>query len=270
MDLDFNTIYKNIDKIVQGSLIDLSDVDFIRPWSLAMICLLMIEKHKDTNRKLILPKNPNVLGYLKRVHFCDILKELGYSEEYDILNKIDKSESYNLNIQEIIHCKYSDDFNARLGHISLMFRNFGLNNDQANFATNIVAELGNNVFDHNLGNWPTDISGCFIVAQCFPAEKSIEVAIGDPGIGFWGSLKAKFPSIKDDIEAIKLGLEGHTGRIGENRGNGLKFIQKWTIDDLYGNLMIHSGGGLVTLGNKNGIKEFKVNKVLGTIAQFVI
>jgi len=269
MQLRFDTIYKNIDNIIKGSTIDLSDVDFIHPWPLVIICLLMVERHKNPDKELILPKNPDVLDYLKRIHFCDMLRELGYDKEFNSLNKIVKPESYNLNVQEIMHCNISDEFNARLGHINLMFQNFGLNKDQANFATNIVAELGNNVFDHNSGNWPTDIGGCFIVAQNFPTEKQIEVAVGDPGIGFLGSLRARFPHINDDVEAIKLGLRGNTGRIGEDRGNGLGFVQRWTIDDLYGNLMIHSGNGLVEIG-KNGIKKSNVNKILGTIAQFVI
>src|SRR5436305_863822 len=37
-----------------------------------------------------------------------------------------------------------------------------------------------------------------------------------------------FPNINSDIEAIKLGLAGNTGRVGEIRGNGLKLIQQWT------------------------------------------
>jgi len=46
MNLDFNNFYKNIDEIVKGSTIDLSGVEFVHPWSMVMICLLLIERKK--------------------------------------------------------------------------------------------------------------------------------------------------------------------------------------------------------------------------------
>lgn len=168
-----------------------------------------------------------------------------------------------------MHCLYRDEFNARLGRFITMFKTFGLNENDAQRATSLVGELGNNVFDHNLGNWPTNISGCIIAAQHYPSTKTIEIAVGDPGVGFYGSLKAAFPEINNDIDAIKLGLAGNTGRIGEIRGNGLRLIQQWTLQNFSGKVMIHSGNGLVIV-NKTGMKEYTVNKILGTIAQFMI
>ena len=150
-----------------------------------------------------------------------------------------------------------------------MFENFGLNEYDARLATTLVGELGNNTFDHNLGSWPTDISGCIIVAQNYPTKKKIQIAIGDPGVGFLGSLKAAFPNLETDIEAIKKGLGGNTGRIGELRGNGLKLIQRWTIDNFSGKLTIQSGEGLVIV-DENGITEAKRNRILGTLAQLMI
>ena len=76
----------------------------------------------------------------------------------------------------------------------------------------VVGELGNNVFDHNSGSWPLNISGCIIAAQNYSKEKSIQFVIGDPGVGFRGSLKSAYPEINNDIEAIKKGLAGNTGR----------------------------------------------------------
>ena len=93
-------------------------------------------------------------------------------------------------------------------------------------------------------------------------------------------IKKYFPSLKvvergheikitGDIEAIQKGLEGYTGRIGENRGNGLKWVQRWTIKDLCGILIIRSGSGLIRV-DKDGSKAQDVNRILGTTAQFVI
>lgn len=269
MDFLFENTNKVIDLIVKDGEIDLSKVRFMDPWTIDLICLLMIERHTLKNKKIILPENGELLKYLKRMHFCDILSELRYEEEFKFLNKVQISEKFNLNIQEILHCKYRDEFDGRLGRFVMMFKNFGLNEYDARLATTLIGELGNNTFDHNVGSWPTDISGCIIAAQNYPKKKKIQVVVGDPGVGFLGSLKAVFPEINTDIEAIKKGLKGYTGRIGETRGNGLKLIQQWTINNFHGKLAIQSGEGLV-LVDENGFTETKTKKVLGTLAQFMI
>lgn len=260
--------HKNLNEIIKGSVIDLSVLDFLYPWDMVMVSLLLIEKKDLPDKKVILPKNIDILKYLKRMHLPEILKELGYRESEDF-GSIEVSEQYNLNVQELLHCKYRDEFDARLGHFLKMFLNFGMDINDAKLATAIVGELGNNVFDHNLGKWPTDISGCVIAAQNFPKLKKIEFAIGDPGIGFLGSLKAAFPELNSDIEAIKKGLAGNTGRTGEKRGNGLKYIQNWTIKNFSGKLTIHSGEGIIEVSEKKTSESVGV-KILGTLAQFVI
>lgn len=178
-------------------------------------------------------------------------------------------EKDNLNIQEIIHSRYRDEFSARLERFVSIFKNFGLEENDARLITAIVGELGNNVFDHNALNWPTDISGCFIAAQNYPLKKILEFTIGDTGMGFLGSLKARFPDLNNDIDAISCGLAGNTGRINEIRGNGLKFIQGWTIDNFSGNINIHSGNGLVKI-DENGIKSEETFKIIGTIVQIML
>lgn len=269
MDFLFENANVVIDQIVKNGEIDLSEVKFMDPWTADLLCLLLIERHTANNKKLILPKSRDLLNYLKRMHLCKILRELGYREEFESLDKVQMPENYNLNIQEILHCEYRDEFDGKLERFMEMFKNFGLNDDDARLATALVGELGNNTFDHNLGSWPTDISGCIIVAQNYPKKKKIQVAIGDPGVGFLGSLKAAFPDLKTDIEAIRKGLGGNTGRIGELRGNGLKLIQQWTINNFSGKLAIQSGEGLVIAG-KSGITEAKRKRILGTLAQLMI
>ena len=111
--------------------------------------------------------------------------------------------------------------------------------------------------------------GAIILGQHNPVAKQIEVAVADPGIGFIGSLKAVDPSIKTDLEAIELGLSGVTGRIGETRGNGLKVIQNWTINNFDGIVKIHSGKGLVVV-DKDGKHTQTVFSILGTLASFVV
>ena len=247
----------------------MSEVEFLDPWTMVLICLLLIERHNLPDKKIILPKSEELLKYLRRMHFNNVLAELGYNSEAEILESVQVPEKYNMNIQEILHCSTRDQFDGRLGRFVSMFQYFGMSENEAKRATSLIGELGNNTFDHNLGNWPTDISGCIIAAQNYPNLKRIQVAVGDPGVGFLGSLKAAFPELTNDIEAIKKGLGGNSGRIGEVRGNGLRIIQSWTIDNFSGMLSIHSGEGFVS-AEKNRMSEKKANRILGTVAQIMI
>lgn len=265
-ELDFYEFYKSYKNIFRNGTIDLSEYYFIHPWPVIWILIKLIDK---PGLKIIFPENNDTLSYLKRIRFDAILKDINYQSDLDIFNKITISSKENLNIQELIHCHMVDEFNARLFHFIKMFRNFGLSETDSYKATNIVAELGNNVFDHNLGSWPHLISGSFIVGKNYPNYKKMEITIGDPGIGYYGSLRARFPNMKEDIEAIELGLKGNTGWIDVKRGNGLKYVQKWTIQDFDGQIMIHSGSGLAII-KSDGINYHKVDKIQGTIAQFVI
>lgn len=217
----------------------------------------------------MLPGSADTLHYLKRMHFDSVLRELGYGEQAEQLAGYADHERDSLNLHEILHCATSDEFSARLGRFDRMFHSFGLSDDLVKRATVLLGELGNNAFDHNLGNWPTDVSGVFIAAQNYPKLRQVEVAVGDPGVGFKTSLRNAFPDLPNDVEAIKKGLAGFTGRIGEKRGNGLRVIQHWTVDNFSGTLHIRSGGGLVRV-DKTGIAAAEVANYLGTAAQLTL
>jgi len=269
MDLLHTNIKKNINTVLTGNKIDISNVGFIDPWSTVIMCLLSIERSKCPDRELVLPVDLDILHYLKRIHMDEFLKSIGYESQISALLDLKMPEYFNLNVCELKHCEYRDEFTARLDYFLKMFENFGLNNDDANRMTSLVGELGNNVFDHNSGNWPLDTVGCIICGQNYPKQKRIEIVIGDPGIGFYGSLINAFPELKDDKEAIIKGLDGNTGRIGEKRGNGLKLIQEWTINNFSGYVTIHSREGAVRV-DKDGIKSDDTYKIVGTVAQIVI
>ncbi len=269
MDESIEDFYQLLPKIVNGHRVDLSCLTVMHPWAIGASCLFLIERQQFEDKEVILPKDAELLRYLKQMHFDERLKELEYRDAASVLAAIPISEQEDLNAHGTIHCRYGDEFNARLGRFERMFQNFGLNDEDAKRALVIFGELGNNVFDHNLGNWPTNFSGSIVVAQNYPQRKRIECVIADVGVGFFGSLRAAFPILHDDLGAIQKGLEGYTGRIGETRGNGLKTIQNWTIKNFHGILNIHSGNGLVQV-DENGIQTREVMPILGTLAQFVI
>ena len=270
MDIIFNNIYDQMPKIFKEHTIDMRECSWCDPWVIGMICLKSIEYKNFRDKNLILPKNKDILLYLKRMHFDIFMEELTYINFLDPLNKICINEKDNLGVHEIMHCNFRDEFNARLSSkIRKMFTGFGMSSDNEPLTTSLVGEMGNNVFDHNEGLWPTDVRGAIILAQHFPTKNKTEVVVADPGIGFLGSLKPSNPSLKDDSEAILLGLSGVSGRVGEKRGNGLKVMQDWTLNRFDGTVRIQSGGGLVVV-DKNGKHTSSVGPILGTLVSFVV
>jgi excisionase family DNA binding protein len=86
----------------------------------------------------------------------------------------------------------------------------------------ITGEIGNNSFDHNIGNWP-DKPGIF---YGYDANKG-EIVLADRGLGILKTLQRVRPALRNDDEALGVAFtEMVSGRAPEERGNGLKFVRK--------------------------------------------
>ncbi len=118
------------------------------------------------------------------------------------------------------YCKTRDIFQARLEHLQPELLE-DKNNKLASLISAIVGEIGNNSFDHNLGNWP-DILGIYF--SCSLTEKKIILA--DRGLGILSTLRKVRPNLKNHEDALKIAFtETVSGRAPESRGNGLKFVR---------------------------------------------
>jgi hypothetical protein len=269
MDLVFRNCYEEHGWLT-GHTIDLTRMGFCDPWTIGLVCLKAIEWKDEADRELRLPTNVDALTYLKRMHFDTFMQAMGYESFLGPLRMLPHIELDNPNVHELMHCTYRDEFNARLSsRVRRMFRNFGMSDPDEQRATALVGELGNNVFDHNEGVWPTSIGGAIVVAQNYPRKQHIDITVADPGIGFLGSLAVRDPNLVDDVAAIRLGLSGVTGRVGEARGNGLRIVQDWTINKFHGIVRVHSGAGLVVV-DEDGQKARTVPRILGTLASLVV
>src|SRR3989344_3008127 len=86
----------------------------------------------------------------------------------------------------------------------------------------VAGEIGNNSFDHNLGNWP-DIPGTFFAYDIHKRN----IVLADRGLGVLATLKRVKIELNTDQEALRVAFtEVISGRAPENRGNGLKFVRK--------------------------------------------
>ena len=125
-----------------------------------------------------------------------------------------------------IYCQTRDVFAARLEQFqSKLSRIAPL--PTVSLITAVAGEIGNNSFDHNLGNWP-DIAGIFFSY----ALRSKNVVLADRGQGILATLKRVRPELTKADEALNVAFtETISGRFPETRGNGLKFVKSIIIDN---------------------------------------
>jgi hypothetical protein len=125
-----------------------------------------------------------------------------------------------------IYCPTRDVFQARLEHFQSEFSNIAPLNT-VSLITAIAGEIGNNSFDHNLGNWP-DITGILFSYNLYDKY----VILADRGQGILTTLKRVRPELNTAGEALKVAFtETVSGRYPEARGNGLKFVRSVIINN---------------------------------------
>lgn len=140
------------------------------------------------------------------------------------------------------YCPNSSIFQARLMKLESLLQKTNEWKETFSLITSVVGEIGNNSFDHNLGNWP-DVPGIFF-AYDIPKQM---VVLADRGQGILKTLQRVRPSLQDDSDALTVAFtEIITGRAPEKRGNGLKYVRK-IINQSSLSLIFQSGDAVLDL-----------------------
>lgn len=125
-----------------------------------------------------------------------------------------------------VYCQTRDEFQARLEKLQSVFGN-KVSLSAVSLLSAIAGEIGNNSFDHNLGNWP-DIPGVFF---SYDLKEDI-IVLADRGQGILATLKKVIPGLNNSGDALKVAFtETISGRMPEARGNGLKFVRSVVIEN---------------------------------------
>ena len=125
-------------------------------------------------------------------------------------------------ISSDFHCSNSAVFQTRLIKMQEEMLSLGKERGFVSLVGAISGEIGNNSYDHNLGNWP-DVPGVFFGYDIY---KGI-IVLGDRGVGILKTLSRVRPSLVTHEEAVNVAFtETISGRAPEKRGNGLKFVRK--------------------------------------------
>ena len=152
------------------------------------------------------------------------------------------------------YCPTSSEFKGRLSKLQSALEKFPDLKEYYPLIVAIVGEIGNNSFDHNLGNWP-DISGIFF---SYDTNKR-QIALADRGQGILRTLKRVKPDIKNDEDALHIAFtEVISGRAPEARGNGLKFVLEVVLNRNI-ELEFYSGGAKASISNEK-IKNMEICK----------
>jgi len=160
-----------------------------------------------------------------------------------------------LELPKFIYCQNSSIFQARLSQLYLALNELEKTEKIFSLIGAIVGEIGNNSFDHNIGNWP-DVPGIFFG---YNIDKRI-VVLADRGQGILKTLKRVKPILKNDSEALETAFtKVLSGRAPENRGNGLKFVRK-VIMDYPLNLFFQTGLAELKLEGEYVSLNIKISK----------
>lgn len=159
-----------------------------------------------------------------------------------------------------VYCPTRDVFETRLDRLLTdCLRQFDEN--LSFLLTAVAGEIGNNSFDHNLGNW-RDVAGIYFAADF----ASRAVLIADRGQGVFSTIERVKPEVKNDVEAVRVAFtEKISGRAPEQRGNGLKFVKK-IFEQQGWRLTFNSGRAVCQI--ENGTTDFAKNnkKINGVTA----
>ena len=165
-------------------------------------------------------------------------------------------------IGEKYYCQTRDIFQSRLDSmVNLLLKNTKIAENDIYILSAVAGEIGNNSFDHNLGNWP-DIAGVFFAYEF--NEKKLTIVLADRGQGVFKTLKRVKPELKNDQEALHTAFnEKISGRAPESRGNGLKFVKE-SIKQTKNHLTFISGTAKVVLNEE--MVTSQTEKINGCLA----
>ncbi|MBU0722042.1 hypothetical protein KKA93_01110 [Patescibacteria group bacterium] len=162
----------------------------------------------------------------------------------------------NVNIIDDYYCQTRDVFEIRNNKMLNDLIKGGINENKVYLISAIIGEIGNNSFDHNLGNWP-DIIGIFFGYET--KNQELEIILADRGQGILKTLKKVKPKLKNNSEALQTAFtEKISGRAPENRGNGLKFVKN-SVEEISANLFFASGNSYAELNHQMKIKQTNQN-----------
>lgn len=156
-------------------------------------------------------------------------------------------------------CATRDVFQARTDRLLTDLKKIIKDENIVYLLVAVVGEIGNNSFDHNLGQW-RDIPGIFFSLDV----SGRTVILADRGRGVLSTIKRVRPKVDSDAQALQVAFtEIISGRAPEKRGNGLKFVKKVVEENKF-YLEFYSGAAVAKISGNGLVIEKSTIDVPGT------
>ncbi len=155
--------------------------------------------------------------------------------------------------EDEFYCSTSDRFKTRLERMAHEIDTHAAWQKIGSLISSAAGEIGNNSYDHNLGNWP-DVAGTFFA---YDLGKRV-IVLADRGVGVLATLRLIRPKLKTDEEAVRVAFtEILTSRASEHRGNDLKYVRE-ALTCAGANLTFQSGDSMLEI--RKGQSGFTIQK----------
>ncbi len=208
--------------------IDLSQLCFIDPYGLVVLCLMGRYARTVVPRvSYRLPQAYPLRRYLGRVRFAQALDGIELCGPELVVDQ-DREKVDSEALLEITRIQAQADVESLLGHIgqrveSILAEELLYTAVEINQFKNVIAELCHNILDHSM-NWG------YVTAQRYldprANKKYVVIGVGDLGIGIKKSLAQRHDvSEWTHGAAIKNSLKPHFSR-DDNRGLGLYIVHQ--------------------------------------------
>lgn len=154
------------------------------------------------------------------------------------------------------YCRDISIFQARLSRLERDLGEIKRLNKIYPLLSAVTGEIGNNSFDHNLGNWP-DMPGIFFAYDLNQGK----IILADRGQGILTTLKKIKPNLSTHQNALKVAFtEIISGRAPEYRGNGLKFVRNVIADNEI-SLFFQTGDAQLNIKENSSNLEVKKSNI---------
>jgi len=228
--LDLSSEVYDITESAETVTIDLSELTMIS--SLGCIGLLSA---LDTLERFFyldvtIPKELNVISYMERM---DFFKYCPSEVRNSFEKKIDMHYYYNRNrkdttnkLLEIQKLNSADEVDKICIAIRNILGNGSYEGIRISDIIRIVTELASNAVEH--GEW-----NAYASIQYYPTRGTVEITIGDNGIGIYRSLHEYLPNQRKH-EVIRQAVMTRASRyIDGDRGRGLMDVKRTTFNNSY-------------------------------------
>ncbi|MEK7447711.1 MAG: helix-turn-helix domain-containing protein [Patescibacteria group bacterium] len=213
------------------------------------VSIMTLRRWDESGRLVSVRKQPKGNRYYRREDVEILTSDLLQRAQDWVISGKDIKEEY--------YSRTSDIFQARLVSMEKLLMQDNEAKQIFSLLVSVTGEIGNNSFDHNLGQWP-DVPGTFFG---YDIEKK-QIVLADRGLGVLATLKRVKTGLRYDKDALKVAFtEIVSGRAPESRGNGLKYVRQVVSQNPI-NLFFQSGNAKLQMlggGNELNLVEMKGN-----------